>query len=538
MPDFTHLHVHTQYSILDGASSIAELVDKAKANNMLAIAITDHGNLFGAKVFYNKARKQGIKPILGCEIYVAANSRFDRTEKEDRSSYHLILLAKNNKGYKNLVKLVSYAFIEGFYYKPRIDMELLQKYHEGIIAASACLGGQLPQAILNGQDDRAEEIIKSFKDLFDDDYYFELQRHKTGNPRFDDDTLAKQEIVNAKLIEFSQKFDIKYICTNDVHFVNKEDAEAHDRLICLNTNKEIDDPNRMRYTQQEYFKTPDEMAALFSDHPEALANTMEIADKVEEYELNQLPIMPVFPIPEDFGTIDKYRQEFTENDLKEEFSEKRFNDLGGYEAVLRIKFEAEYLKHLVYFGAQKRYGDKLSSEINERIEFELSVIKKMGFPGYFLIVQDFLNAARDMGVTVGPGRGSAAGSCVAYCIRITDIDPIKYNLLFERFLNPERISMPDIDIDFDEDGREQVLNWVVEKYGHNKVAHIITFGKMAPKMAIRDVGRVQKLPLQEADRLAKLVPERAGTTFKKAYKEVKELADEKKSENELGCKNT
>ncbi|NOZ46619.1 MAG: DNA polymerase III subunit alpha [Chlorobi bacterium] len=533
MPEFTHLHVHTQYSILDGASKIPQLIEKVKNDGMKALAITDHGNLFGAKVFYNRAKKEGIKPIIGCEVYIAPGTRFEKKGQEERSNYHLILLAKNKKGYNNLIKLVSYAYIEGFYYKPRIDMELLQKYHEGIIASTACLGGQLPQAILNGQDDKIEKIIKEYYNIFGEDYYLELQQHKTGIPETDSNTLAKQQIVNKKLLELSQQFGIKCIATNDVHFVNEEDAEAHDRLICLNTNKEIDDPNRMHYTKQEYLKTSSEMAELFKDNPEALANTMEIADKVEVYELNQHPVMPVFPIPEEFGTEDSYKSKFDEKSLIEEFGEKRYKDLGGYNAVLRIKFESDYLAYLVNKGALKRYGDNLNDEIKERINFELSVIKKMGFPGYFLIVQDFLRAAREMDVSVGPGRGSAAGSCVAYCIKITDIDPIKYNLLFERFLNPERVSMPDIDIDFDEDGREEVLNYVVNKYGHEKVAHIITFGKMAPKMAIRDIGRVQKLPLTEADRLAKMVPERPGTTFAKAFKEVKDLEKEKKSDNEL-----
>lgn len=496
MKNFIHLHVHTQYSILDGASNISVLMNKVKEYEMKAVAITDHGNMFGVKAFHNIARRNGIMPIIGCEVYVAKNSRFDRTEKEDRSGDHLILLAKNKTGYQNLVKLVSYAWIEGHYYKPRIDKELLEKYQEGIIASSACLGGELPKAILNEGYERAEEIILQFRELFGEDYYLELVRHKTGNPEIDEDTYKRQEIVNEKLIHFSRKHNVKLIATNDVHFINEEDAEAHDRLICLNTGTDLNDPTRLRYTKQEFFKTKEEMNDLFADIPEALENTLEVAEKVENYKLNHEPIMPDFPIPSGFENED------------------------------------EYLRHLTYEGAKERY-DELTDEIKERIDFELSVIKKMGYPGYFLIVQDFLKAAREMDVVVGPGRGSAAGSVVAYSNRITDIDPLKYNLLFERFLNPDRISLPDIDIDFDEDGRDRVLNWVVEKYGINRVAHIITFGTMAAKMAIRDVGRVQKLPLAEADRLAKLVPERPGITLSQAYREVKELENAKSSANEL-----
>lgn len=496
MPDFTHLHVHTQYSILDGASNTNDLISQAKDYGMTAIAITDHGNMFGVKDFFNKAKKHDIKPIIGCEIYVAAKSRFDKTGSEDRSGYHLILLAKNHQGYKNLVKLVSAAWTEGFYYKPRIDWPLLEQYHEGLIVSSACLAGELPQAILSGHPERAEEVIKQYQALFGEDYYLEVQRHITGEPYFDDDTLAQQNQVAEAYKKLSAQFGVKIICTNDIHFIRAEDAEAHDRLICLNTGKDLDDPLRLRYTKQEYLKTPDQMAALFSDIPESIANTMEIANKVEHYSLDQQAILPDFPMPEDF------------------------NDPNVY------------LRYLTYKGAEKRYKE-LTPEITERIDFELGVISNMGFSGYFLIVQDFIQAARDMDVSVGPGRGSAAGSVVAYCNFITDIDPIKYDLLFERFLNPDRISMPDIDIDFDEDGREKVINWVLEKYGYNRVAQIITFGTMAAKMAIRDVARVQKLPLSEADKLAKLVPERPGTTLKSAYKEVKELSDARNSPNAL-----
>ena len=488
--DFTHLHVHTQYSILDGASSIPVMMKKAREDGMDAIAITDHGNLFGVKEFTNEAKNHSLKPIIGCEVYLARRKRTDISTKEDRGGYHLVLLAKNHTGYLNLVKLVSLGYIEGHYYKPRIDKELLKENHEGLIATTACLGGDVPSQILNSDDRGLEESLAFYTETFGEDFYLELQRHPTGDPIFDNDTLAKQKIVNERLVKISLEKGIKLIATNDAHFINQEDAEAHDRLICLNTGKDLDDPTRLRYTKQEWFKTREEMAELFSDIPQALSNTREIVDKIETYNLNHNPIMPDFPIPEEFENAD------------------------------------DYLRHLTYKGAEERYK-VITKDLKARIDYELGVIKGMGFPGYFLIVQDFLNAAREMDVSVGPGRGSAAGSVVAYCTHITDVDPIKYGLLFERFLNPDRISMPDIDIDFDEDGREEVLKYVVDKYGKDKVAHIITFGTMAAKMAIRDVARIEKLPLPEADRLAKLVPERPGTTLNKAYKEVKELSDVK-----------
>jgi len=490
MSTFTHLHLHTQYSILDGASNIELLLDKAKQDGMKAVAITDHGNLFGIKEFHNQAKSKSIKPIIGCEVYYARRTRFDNTTKDDRGGYHLIILAKNKTGYHNLVKLVSLAYIEGHYYKPRIDRELLTKYNEGLIISSACLGGEVPNKLLNDQDDQAEEAIKFFKEHFGEDYYLELQRHKTGDATLDQDTFAKQQLVNEKLIALSKKHNVKLIATNDVHFINEEDAEAHDRLICLTTNSDLDDPKRLRYTKQEWFKTQEEMRELFADVPEAIDNTAEIVDKIQSYSLEHDPIMPDFPIPEGYTDAD------------------------------------EYLKHLTYEGANLRYRE-ITDEVTERIEYELGVIKKMGFPGYFLIVQDFLAAAREMGVSVGPGRGSAAGSVVAYSTRITDIDPLRYGLLFERFLNPDRISMPDIDIDFDEDGRDAVLEYVVEKYGKNRVAHIITFGSMAAKSSIRDVARIERLPIEKADRLAKLVPERPGTTLRAAFKEVKDLEHER-----------
>src|SRR6056297_211012 len=496
MGNFTHLHVHTQYSILDGASDISDLMSKAINDGMKAVAITDHGNMFGVKEFYNEAKKQGIKPIIGCEMYLAENSRFDKSGKKDRSGYHLIVLAKNKTGYDNLIKLVSYAWTEGFYYTSRIDKDLLKKYSEGLIVSSACLGGEVPKAIIQKGKEAAKEVIREYKEVFGDDFYLELMRHPSGRPEKDKEVYEVEEEVNAVLLEFAEKHHIKVIATNDVHFINSEDAEAHDRLICLNTGKDLDDPNRMSYTKQEYFKTSQEMSELFADVPEAIENTNELADKVEEYDLDREPLMPDFPLPEGF------------------------------------KDEDDYLRHITYEGAKERY-DEITDEIRERLDFELSVIKGMGFPGYFLIVQDFINAARELGVSVGPGRGSAAGSAVAYCINITDVDPIQYNLLFERFLNPDRVSMPDIDIDFDEDGRDKVLNWVVEKYGIEKVAHIITFGTMKARLAIRDIARVEKLPLAKADMLAKLVPESPGMTLKKAYEEVPELRKERDSGEDL-----
>jgi len=496
MSNFVHLHLHTQYSILDGASKISELMEIVSGRGMPAVAITDHGNMFGAKEFHNAAKEKGIKPVIGVEAYVARRGMSENTSKDDRSGDHLILLAKNYQGYRNLVKLVSLSWTEGFYYKPRIDKDLLKEYHEGLIATSACIAGEIPAAILNNDPQAAQEVAMEYRAIFGEDFYLEIQRHKTGNPLYDNDTLAKQNTVIEAYRKLSEKTGIKIVASNDVHFLKAEDAEAHDRLICLNTGKELDDPDRLRYTKQEYFKTEEEMRELFFDIPEAIDNTMEIAAKIEAYELDHEPIMPEFPIPEEFDSKD------------------------------------EYLRHITYRGARERWGE-ISPELEERIDFELDTIKKMGYPGYFLIVQDFLRAAREMGVSVGPGRGSAAGSAVAYALRITDIDPIKYKLLFERFLNPDRISMPDIDIDFDEDGRDQVLKYVVEKYGHDRVAHIITFGTMAAKMAIRDVARVQNLHLSDADRLAKMVPERPGISFSEAFEEVPELKREKNSENEL-----
>ena len=469
---FAHLHVHTQYSILDGQSKIGDLIDTAVANGQPALAITDHGNMFGVKEFLDTVAKKNapLKPIVGCEFYVAGASRFDRKGREDQSSYHLIMLAKNMQGYHNLIKLSSKAYIEGFYYKPRIDHELIEQYHEGIVCCSACLGGEVPQAIMDGRPEEAERIAAWYKSIFGEDYYLEVQRHETDVPGAEKSTFAHQQQVNEVIFRIAEKLGIKVVATNDVHFVRKEDGPAHDRLICISTNSDFDDPKRLRYTQQEYLKSTEEMSAIFADHPEVISNTLEIVDKVEVINLNHDPILPVFPLPEGFTDSN------------------------------------DYLHHLTYEGAHIRYGEDIPEATRERIDFELATIKKMGFPDYFLIVQDFIKAARNMGVWVGPGRGSAAGSVVAYCLTITNIDPIKYDLLFERFLNPDRISMPDIDIDFDDEGRYRVFKYVEDKYGKDHVSHVITFGTMATKSVIRDVGRIQKLSLDTTDRLAKLVP--------------------------------
>ena len=568
MQDFVHLHVHTQYSLLDGQASVSRLVDKAMKDGMKGIAVTDHGNMFGIKEFTNYVNKKNggpkgeikdlkkriaalesgeivcgdkeaeiadcktkiveaenklFKPIIGCEMYVARRTMDKKEGKPDQSGYHLIVLAKNEKGYHNLIKLVSRAWTMGYYMRPRTDRNELEKYHEGLIVCSACIGGEVPKKIINDQLEEAEEAIRWYKNLFGDDYYLELQRHKATVSRANHEAYPMQQKANAKLLEYAQKYNIKVICSNDVHFVDEENAEAHDRLICLSTGKDLDDPTRMLYTKQEWMKTKAEMNELFADVPEALSNTLEILDKVEYYSIDHAPIMPTFAIPEGFGTEEEYRRKYTEKDLFDEFTQDengnvvldeeaakaKIKRLGGYEKLYRIKLEADYLAKLAFDGAKRIYGDPLSDEVRERLVFELYIMKTMGFPGYFLIVQDFINAARtQLGVSVGPGRGSAAGSAVAYCLGITKIDPIQYDLLFERFLNPDRISLPDIDVDFDDDGRGEVLRWVTEKYGQEKVAHIITYGTMATKLAIKDVARVQKLPLSESDRLAKLVPDK------------------------------
>lgn len=551
MPDFVHLHVHTQYSILDGAAAIKPLIKRAKALGMNAIAITDHGNMYGVKNFHDTATDAGVKPILGCEVYVVKN-RFEK-DKDEKAGDHLILLAKNLEGYHNLCKMVSYSFTEGFYYKPRIDKQLIEQYHEGLICCSACLGGEVPQAIMHNDIEEAERVVQWFKNIFGEDYYLELQLHPSGDPQKDADVYKNQLRVNKVILELAAKYGVKYICSNDVHFILAEDAVAHDHLICLNTGRDLDDPNRMRYTFQEYLKSPEEMAALFPDHPEALATTLEIADKCEDYKLTHAPLMPNFPPPEDFPiALGELRESFVKKIEDEEMLAKigacatvpELEELvaGDKELSDRLMVAKQYcyLKDLTYKGAHMRYGDVLDEKTEERIKYELSTIEWMGFPGYFLIVWDYIRAAREMGVSVGPGRGSAAGSVVAYCLKITNIDPLKYDLLFERFLNPERISLPDVDVDFDEDGRADVLRYCVQKYGQKRVAQIVTFGTMAPKMAIKDVARVQKLALSESDRLSKLVPDKVTpdkkhgeTPFDFVYKESPELAAERESPNQL-----
>ncbi len=588
MDRFTHLHVHSHYSILDGMSKVPDLIDRALKLGMHSIALTDHGNMYGIKELMDTAGsvnapikkrikalekeieelKSGsvpsdhpsdrtvdaileeikvakdslFKPIAGVEAYCARRSLYlkDKDVKEynpetgreriiDASGWHLVLLAKNKKGYQNLCKIVSTAWIDGNYFRPRIDKELLEKYHEGLICSSACLGGEIPQLIIAGKTDEAEKSIRWFQNLFGDDYYLEIQRHKTDLPRSDRRVFERQQQVNPVILELAKKTGVKVIATNDVHFVLREHAEAHDRLICLNTGKKLNDEDRMHYTKQEWLKSPDEMQEIFQDVPEALSNTQEIVNKVEYYSIDSDPIMPKFDIPTDFGTEEEYRQRFTEEDLFNEFTrnekgetvlsqeeaEKKIHKLGGYEKLYRIKLEADYLNKLAWDGAHMRYGENLTEEIKSQITFELHIMKTMGFPGYFLIVSDYIRAAREeLGVSVGPGRGSAAGSVVAYCLRITDVDPLKYDLLFERFLNPDRISLPDIDVDFDDDGRGRVLDWVTQKYGKEKVAHIITYGTMAAKSAIADVGRVQEVPLPIVNEWKKLVPDALPDTIK------------------------
>lgn len=563
MEDFIHLHVHTYYSILDGQSPVEKLVDKAVANGMRGMAITDHGNMFGVKELYNycnkingKLKEQGkepFKPIFGCEMYVARRTKADRVkEKGDAGGYHLIVLAKNYHGYKNLIKLVSRAWVDGFYSKPRTDRADLEKYHEDLIVCSACIAGEVPAKILKGDIPGAREAIEWYKSIFGDDYYLELQRHEVKDPnqRANRETFPLQQRANKELIKLAKKYGIKVVCTNDCHFVDQENAEAHDHLLCLSTGKELNDPTRMLYSKQEWFKTREEMNEIFADVPEALSNTLEILDKVETYSIDHSPIMPFFPIPKEFGTEEETRKRISPEELFREFTtdengneimsheeaEKKIKKLGGIDKLYRIKFEADYLAKLAYDGAKRLYGEPLTDEVYERIKFELHIMKTMGFPGYFLIVQDFINSAEDeLGVMVGPGRGSAAGSVVAYCLGITKIDPIKYDLLFERFLNPDRISLPDIDTDFDDDGRGKVLEWVEDKYGHDKVAHIITYGTMATKNSIKDVARVEKLPLDISNRLCKAIPDKLPDGMKmnltNAIKCVPELREAEASAN-------
>ena len=567
MQDFVHLHVHSQYSLLDGMASIPKLVDKAIADGMRGMAITDHGNMMGVKELFNytnkkngpvkdeikglkeqlaklekeenpdattieelrngikEAQKRLFKPIFGCEMYCARRGKEKKSEKIDQSGWHLIVLAKNEKGYHNLIKLVSRSYVDGFYMRPRTDHEDLERFCEGLIICSACIGGELPKKIQAGDMEGALQTASWFKSIWGDDYYIELQRHEVKNPaiRANRDIYPLQMDINRGLLEVARQLDIKIICSNDSHFVDEENAEAHDRLLCLGTNRDVDDQNRMLYSKQEWFKTKAEMNEIFSDLPEALDNTCEVLDKVEFYSIDHPPIMPNFAIPKDFGTEEEYMERFTDEQLFDEFThdengneimsakdaQKKVEKLGGVKRLYRLKLEADYLAHLAYEGAKKIYGEPLPEVVTERMKFELHIMKTMGFPGYFLIVQDYINAARhELNVSVGPGRGSAAGSEVAYCLGITKVDPIKYDLLFERFLNPDRISLPDIDVDFDDDGRGKVLSWVTQKYGEEKVTHIITYGTMATKMAIKDVARVQKVPLNISNDWCKAIPDR------------------------------
>ena len=557
MSSFVHLHLHTTYSLLDGQCQINPLVERARKWGMPALAVTDHGNLFALKAFYDACRStkknfEGlpkIKPILGCEAYVT--NRDHRGRDKDETRFHLCLHAKNLIGYHNLVRLISEAYINGFYYRARIDHALLEKYHEGLHCSSACLAGEVARAIAAGRMDEAEKAARWYKDLFGDDFSLEVMEHRSKvHPEMNgapNGVYYRQHIVTKGVIELAKKLDIRVIATNDVHFLDADDNDSHDVLLALSTNKKMSDPpkiddddestrkGRLVYTGEEWFKPAEEMERIFPDHPEFLRNTLEVAERIEEYELDSDPIMPKFDIPATFGTEDGFREKYDEKTLEGMYPKGRVEKLGGYDKVIRIQFEAEYLADLVWKGAKKRWGKAaigkkvgehgLSPEIEERVQFELDTIRTMGFPGYFLIVQDYIAAARRMGVWVGPGRGSAAGAAVAYALGITNVDPLKFDLLFERFLNPDRISMPDIDVDFDDAGRGKVLEYVTQKYGQDHVAHIVTFGQMAPKSAIKDVGRVMEYPLADTNKLAALVPEVPKITFKKALGKDKKTGE-------------
>ena len=501
---FVHLHVHTQYSIRDGLSSIEALFNRAEELGMPGIAITDHGNMYGVKEFYKFARKHpGIKPIVGCEIYVTQHYDHTLKDPEHKSYYHLILLAKNYDGYRNLMKIVSTGHIEGMYYRPRVSHEVVEKYAANLICCSACVAGEIPRLIYAGDMEGAEKAIEWHRKVFGDDYYLEVQLHRTEVPGQSLDLYERQKTINEGIFELAEKTGTKVLATNDVHFVRKEDGPAHDRLICLNSNSYLDSPDRMRYTQQEYLKSEEEMLALFPDHPEVLERTMEVFDKIESYEIDRDHVLPKFKIdPAFLAEKEKYLEKYKDI-IDVGRCDKKGNDRGE-----EFTWSVAYLCHLCYEGARKRYGETLTQEQAERIEFELKTISRMGFPDYFLIVQDFIAAARAVGTAVGPGRGSAAGSVVAYCLKITNLDPIKYDLLFERFLNPDRISMPDIDIDFDDEGRYGAFQYIEETYGKDHISHVITFGTMAAKSAIKDVARISRLSIEETARLTKMVPDK------------------------------
>ena len=480
MAEFVHLHVHSEFSLLDGANRIKDLPVRAKELGMNAMAITDHGVMYGAIDFYKACKKEGIKPIIGCEVYVAPRSRHDKEPNVDNRYNHLILLAKDNEGYQNLSKLVSIGFVEGYYYKPRIDLEVLEKYHKGLICLSACLAGSVNQALLNGENEKAEEIASWHKNLFGEDYYIEIQNNG----------IKEQVLANQKLIQLARKLDIPLVATNDAHYLKKEDSYNHEVLLCIQTGKRMSDEDRMRFESDElYIKSPEEMSNYFANFPDAIENTVKIAEKCNvEFEFGHT-ILPNYDVPAEFET------------------------------------HYDYLKKLCYDGIKKRYGENPSQEIYDRAEYELGVVKKMGYVDYFLIVWDFINFAKKNDIPVGPGRGSGAGSLLAYAIEITDIDPIKYGLIFERFLNPDRISMPDFDVDFSDAQRQEVIDYVSNKYGHDHVSQIITFGTMAAKMVIRDVARVLDFPYSEADRLAKMIPNEIHITIEKALEQNKELKD-------------
>ena len=488
MSDFVHLHIHSEFSLLDGANRIKDLPVRAKELGMKAMAITDHGVMYGVIDFYKACKKEGIKPIIGAEVYVASRTRFDK-EPQDKRYYHLILLAKNNKGYQNLSKLVSLGFTEGYYYKPRIDLEILEKYHEGIICLSACLAGAVSQAILNGDIEKAEEVAKWHKNVFGEDYYLEIQNNG----------VKEQVMVNQKIIQIARRLDIPIVATNDAHYLKKEDAYNHEVLLCIQTGKRITDEDRMRFeTDELYVKSPEEMSEYFKNFPDAIENTVKIAEKCNvEFEFGHT-ILPNYDVPEEFNT------------------------------------HYDYFKKLCYDGIKARYGDNPSQEILDRAEYELKIISQMGYVDYYLIVWDYINYAKSVGIPVGPGRGSGAGSILAYAIGITDIDPMKYSLLFERFLNPERISMPDFDVDFCYERRGEVIDYVERKYGKDHVSQIITFGTMSARMVIRDVGRALDMPYAECDKLAKMIPNELHITIDKALEQNKELRDLYEQDEDIG----
>ena len=490
--DFVHLHLHTEYSLLDGAIGLDKLITKAMSLKMPAVAVTDHGNLFSALDFYLKATKAGIKPIIGCEIYVAPGSRFDKSApagRNDEASYHLILLARNKQGYKNLVKLVTAAYLEGFYYKPRIDKGLLKEHHEGLIGLSACLGGEIPSLLIHKRYDDAKRVALEYEQLLGkDNFYLELQ----------DNGIPEQEEVNRELVKLTKDTGIPVVATNDCHYLDREDHKSHDALLCIQTGKTVKDTNRLRFSSETfYMKTPEEMKKAFSYIPDAISNTIKIAERCNlELDLGKYHL-PNFPVPDNY-TRESFMAEMAHKGLEERFAE--IDAVRGAGSIDRGKYK-------------------------ERLEFEIQMIDKMGFAGYFLIVSDFIRYAKEHGIPVGPGRGSAAGSLVAYSLRITDLDPIPYNLLFERFLNPERISMPDIDVDFCQDRRDEVLKYVTEKYGQDHVTQIITYGTMMAKGVIRDVGRVLDIPYSECDKLAKLVPNKLNITLKEALEQEPKLKE-------------